>query len=306
VILHGVPFPVKPFLRPPATFILIPSARPFQIKNLRRPCTKALRPKLSERFVGAFSAPALVLLWDGFGGFLTRQGNRIATYVLYISTSFLLLFTVGTVQGRSATPLEAILAHLDDEAKDFHSLSADMERTKVTVVVNDHSTETGSILLRGDKMLLQMKAGNSNTRTILRNGDALYLYTPGLKRVEEYDLGKNRAMVDQFLLLGFGTSGKELEHGYEVALLNEGVLDDRKAAELQLTPKSEAVRKQISTIHIWIDESTWVPIQQEFIEPGSGDYSLVRYSKIVRNPEIPDSAFKPHWPKGTEKIKPQG
>jgi outer membrane lipoprotein-sorting protein len=220
--------------------------------------------------------------------------------------ALVLLFEAGATPGRSSAPLETVLMHLDDEAKDFHSLSADMERTKVTVVVNDHSTETGNIQLRGDKMLLQMKAGGANTRTILRSGDTLYVYTAGLKRVEEYDLGKNRAMVDQFLLLGFGTSGKELERGYEVTLLNEGSLDERKAAELELTPKSDAVRKQISKIHIWIDESTWVPVQQEFIEAGSGDYSIVRYSKIVRNPNIPESVFKPHWPKGTAKIKPQG
>jgi outer membrane lipoprotein-sorting protein len=30
---------------------------------------------------------------------------------------------------------------------------------------------------------------------------------------------------------------------------------------------------------------------------------IVRYSKMVRNPNISDSAFKPRWPKGTEKIK---
>ena len=215
-----------------------------------------------------------------------------------------LFFAIRPAAARNPTPLETVLAHLDDNAKDFHSLSADMERTKVTVVVNDHSTESGSISLRGDKMLLQMKAPNE--RTILRIGDTLYLYTPGLKRVEEYDLGKNRALVDGFLLLGFGTSGKELERGYEVALLNEDPLGDKKAAELQLTPKSEEVRKQISKIHIWIDESTWMPVQQEFIEAGSGDYSVVRYSKMVRNPNIPDSVFKPHWPKGTERIKPQG
>ncbi len=215
-----------------------------------------------------------------------------------------LFFAIRPAAARNPTPLETVLAHLDDNAKDFHSLSADMERTKVTVVVNDHSTESGSISLRGDKMLLQMKAPNE--RTILRSGDTLYLYTPGLKRVEEYDLGKNRALVDGFLLLGFGTSGKELERGYEVALLNEDPLGDKKAAELQLTPKSEEVRKQISKIHIWIDESTWMPVQQEFIEAGSGDYSVVRYSKMVRNPNIPDSVFKPHWPKGTERIKPQG
>jgi outer membrane lipoprotein-sorting protein len=240
----------------------------------------------------------------GLGEFLVRRRNPIAMRAVCVAASIFLLLAIRQAAGRSPTPLETVLAHLDDDSKDFHSLSADMERTKVTVVVNDRSTETGSISLRGDKMLLQMKA--PNPRTILRIGDSLYLYTPGLKRVEEYDLGKNRALVDQFLLLGFGTSGKELEHGYEIALLNEGPLDDKKAAELELTPKSEAVRKQVAKIHIWIDESTWLPIQQEFIEAGSGDYSVVRYSKIVRNPNLSESVFKPHWPKGTEKIKPQG
>ena len=77
------------------------------------------------------------------------------------------------------------------------------------MVVNDRSTETGTIRVRGDKMLLQMNPPDA--RTILRTGDNLFLYTPGLKRVEEYNLGKNRAMVDEFLLLGFGTQGKSPE-----------------------------------------------------------------------------------------------
>jgi outer membrane lipoprotein-sorting protein len=47
-------------------------------------------------------------------------------------------------------------------------------------------------------------------------------------------------------------------------------------------------------------------VQQQFYETGSGDYSIVRYSNIVKNPRIQESVFKPHWPKGTEKIKPQG
>ena len=207
-------------------------------------------------------------------------------------------------QGRLAWTLEGVLRQLDETAKDFHSLSADVERTKVTVVVNDRSTETGTILVRGDKMVLDLKAPDA--RTILRTGDSLYIYTPGLKRVEEYNLGKNRALVDQFLLLGFGTEGKQLEKGYLVALLKEDKIDDRKTIELELTPKSQGVRNQIAKIQIWLDESSWLPVQQEFYEAGSGDYSIVKYSKVVRNAGIPESEFKPHWPKGTEKIKPQG
>jgi outer membrane lipoprotein-sorting protein len=207
-------------------------------------------------------------------------------------------------QNHGSWTLESVLAEMDNVAKDFHSLSADMERTKVTTVVNDKSTEQGTILVRGDKMVLNLKAPDA--RTILRTGDSLYIYTPGLKRVEEYNLGKNRALVDQFLLLGFGTEGKELRKGYLITLLHEEKIDDKKTVELELTPKLDSVRSQISKIEIWLDEATWLPVQQQFFEAGSGDYSIVHYTKTVKNPDISESLFKPHWPKGTEKVKPQG
>jgi outer membrane lipoprotein-sorting protein len=210
----------------------------------------------------------------------------------------------GRGQGHGPWTLEGTLRQLDEAAKGFHSLSADVERTKVTVVVNDRSTSNGTILVRGDKMLLEMKPPDA--RTILRAGDNLSVYTPGLKRVEEFNIGKNRALIDQFLMLGFGTSGKDLQKHYLVTMQGEPTLDDRKTVELELTPKSSEVRNQFSKIQIWIDESSWLPVQQQLYETGSGDYSIIRYSKIVRNPGIPESEFKPHWPKGTEKIKPQG
>jgi outer membrane lipoprotein-sorting protein len=199
--------------------------------------------------------------------------------------------------------LNSVLRKMDTASKNFHSLSADVERTKVTRVVDDRSTETGTLKVRGDKMVLQITAPDS--RTILRTGDNLYLYNAGLKRVEEYNLGKNRGLVEQFLLLGFGTSGRELERFYNVTLAGEPTVGDRKTIELDLTPKSAAVRKQISKFEIWLDSSTMLPVQQEFTETASGDYSIIKYSHVVENPAIPDSEFKPHWPKGTEKIKPQ-
>jgi outer membrane lipoprotein-sorting protein len=238
------------------------------------------------------------------GNFLTPKKWAA---LLVLSLSFCAAFASGsaaTSQNHAPMSLEAVLRQLDSAARDFRSLSADVERTKVTVVVNDRSTETGTILVRGDKMLLQMKAPDA--RTILRTGDNIYIYNPGLNRVEEYNLGKNRALFDQYLLLGFGTPGRELERHYLATLLGEPVLDDKKTALIELTPKSEQVRNNISKIQIWFDESSWLPVQQEFFETGSGDYFIIRYSKISRNPDLADARFKPHWPKGTEKIKPQG
>ena len=71
--------------------------------------------------------------------------------------------------------------------------------------------------------------------------------------MEEFNLGKNRGLVDQFLLLGFGTAGKELRKGYGIKLAGEATVEDRKTVELELTPKSEDVLKQFSKIQIWFD-----------------------------------------------------
>ncbi|MGH9747389.1 MAG: LolA family protein [Candidatus Acidiferrales bacterium] len=231
-------------------------------------------------------------------------GKRPSAAMVFVAVIFTFSFARArshVSQNHGPFTLDSVLAQLDQSAKDFRSLSADVERTKVTVVVNDRSTETGTILVRGEKMLLELKS--PDPRTILRTGDNLYLYEPGLKRVEEFNLGKNRGLVDQFLLLGFGTQGKELRNGYKISLVGEPVLDDKKTVELELTPKSEDVLKQFSKIQIWFDETLWLPVQQQLFEAGSGDYMIVRYSKIERNPNIGESKFKQHWPKGTEKIK---
>jgi outer membrane lipoprotein-sorting protein len=233
-------------------------------------------------------------------------GKR-AVGLLAIFIAFSLLAIRGFAfagQSHASVTLDGVLRQLDNASKNFHGLSADVERTKVTVVVNDKSTESGSIMVHDDKMLLEMKPPDA--RTILRTGDTLYVYNPGLKRVEEYNLAQHRALVDQYLLLGFGTSGRELQKSYLITLIGEPTLDDKKTVELELTPKSQEARNQISKIQIWLDESSWLPVQQQFNETGSGDYFMIRYTKLVRNPDLSDAHFKPHWPKGTEKIKPQG
>jgi outer membrane lipoprotein-sorting protein len=174
----------------------------------------------------------------------------------------------------------------------------------VTVVVNDKSTESGRILVRrDDKMRIELT--QPDARTILRDGDNFYIYNPKIRRVEEYNLGNKKSVVDQFLLLGFGTSGKSLVESYAIALKGEETLDGRKVLLLELLPKTEEVKKQLSKIQLWLDESTWLPVQQQFFETGSGDYFIIHYKNIVRNVKISDAEFKPHWPHGTAKIQPQ-
>jgi len=193
---------------------------------------------------------------------------------------------------------------MDRAAQDFRSLTAAVEHQKYTAVVQDTSTETGVIWVRKDsKMRIDFQT--PDPRTILRNGDNLYIYTPKINRVEEYNIGKNRAMADQYLALGFGTRTDNLMKNYAVALNGEEELDGRKAAVIELTPKSDDVKRQISKIQMWVDESSWLPVQQKFFETSSGDYFLSRYTKVMKNLKLGDGKFKPDWPKGTKVEKPR-
>jgi outer membrane lipoprotein-sorting protein len=131
------------------------------------------------------------------------------------------------------------------------------------------------------------------------------VFTPKINRVEEYDLGKNREMVDQYVLLGFGTKSENVRKSYLVSVLRETELDHKKTVLLELTPKSEHVRKQIARIQMWIDEASWLPIQQKFFESGTEDYLIFHYTNVMKNLKIEDSRFKQDWPKGATKTKPR-
>src|SRR5579864_4265880 len=172
----------------------------------------------------------------------------------------------------AANPLmvDEVLKQLDRQQGEFLSLSASIERTKVTVVVNDRSTESGQIEVRRDgKMRIDLTSPDQ--KTILRDGDHLYIYTPKIRQVEEYDLAKHRGLVDQLLLLGFGTSGESVKKSYLITLQGEDTLNGQRVVHLELTPRADDVRKQISKIDLWLNEGNWLPAQQQLFETGSGD-----------------------------------
>ena len=208
-------------------------------------------------------------------------------------------------QATSNWTLDGVLAMLDKSAQDFHTLTADIEHIKYTAVVKDSSAETGQILVRrDDKMRIDFQ--KPDPRTILRNGDSLFVFTPKINRVEEYNIGKHRSFVDQYLALGFGTKGETLKKNYVLTLIGEEEFDNRKTVVLELTPKSDQARSQIARIRMWIDEASWLPVQQKFFETGSDDYFLSHYTHVMKNLKISDARFKPDWPKNVKVEKPRG
>jgi outer membrane lipoprotein-sorting protein len=238
---------------------------------------------------------------------LRPQGSSLKHGVWFVALALCAIpsvpqLRIANAQENPRWTTESVLNKMDRVASDFRSLTADIEQIKYTAVVNDTSTETGQIFVRRDQKM-RIDLAKPDPKTILRTGDSLFIYTPKINRVEEYNLGKHRDIVDQYIRLGFGTKSQDLRKSYEIKLVGEEEIDHRKTLLLELTPKSEEVRKQITKIQMSVDESSWLPIQQKFFEASGGDYFLVKYSNMMKNLKIEDSKFKPEWRKSATRVK---
>ena len=199
--------------------------------------------------------------------------------------------------------LAQILSHMNQSTKHLKTLSADIKYTKVTVLVNDFSTESGQMYFRNAKspdILINFQ--KPAPKVILFKKDKAEIYQPKINQIQEFNLSKHSSLIQQFLLLGFGTDPKEMQKVYKVKYLKEEQLGGDTTALLELAPIDEKLASQLSKIHLWISEESWLPVQQKFFEAG-GDYSIARYSSVKVNRNLPSSTFRLHAPKDAKRVK---
>ncbi len=188
--------------------------------------------------------------------------------------------------------LKEILQRMDETARHVKTVSAELEYTKVTVLVNDRSTEYGKLYYHKSKspqILLNFE--RPDPKVILFKKNKAEIFIPKTNQIQEYNLEKQSDLVQQFLLLGFGMDSGELKKSYEVKYVDEVQLGGDTTALLELTPTSPGVTAQVEKIQLWINEESWLPVQQKFFEPG-GDYLLTRYSAVKVNRNLPSDTFR--------------
>lgn len=198
---------------------------------------------------------------------------------------------------------EAVVQRLNQAAEHFRTVTAKLDYTKVTVVVDDTSTQEGEIYFHKNGTIL-IDILRPEPKKILFRGNKAEIFYPKMNQIQEYDLAKHRGLVEQFLLLGFGTTGDDLKKSYLLTVLGETRLENRSVLQLELTPKDERIRNQIHKIHLWLDLASWAPVQQKFFEVG-GDYMTTRYSDIRINVPIPKSKLSLNAPKKAVRVKPR-
>jgi outer membrane lipoprotein-sorting protein len=202
---------------------------------------------------------------------------------------------------------EEVLAKLDEAAPKFNAMTADLTRVSYTAVIDDKSTESGTIVLKkhGPRDLQAMiDFTKPDPRKVAFRGRKAELFYPKLKTVQEYDLGKRTDLLDQFMLVGFGTTGRELKSNYSVRYGGEETVGGKKAHRLELVPSAADRQKTLKQLDLWIASDGWYPVQQKFLQP-SGDYYLFTYENVKLNPSLTDAELNLNLPKGVKREFPQ-
>ena len=115
--------------------------------------------------------------------------------------SFLLTLAMAL---NGAVSTEDVLGQMDQSAPKFTGLTADLTKVTYTKVIDERTTESGSMSLKkiGPRELqVLIDFVKPDAKTVAFRGRKAEMYYPKLKTVQEYDIGKQRGLVDQFLLV---------------------------------------------------------------------------------------------------------
>jgi len=227
-----------------------------------------------------------------------------------MSTLHLWLAAIGLALAQSAgaasPSLEEILARMDREAASFRDMTAQLTKVSYTAVLKDSSQETGTIWMKraSGRAMMKVEIARPEPRAVALEGTTAQIYYPKIQTVQIYDLGKNRALIDQFSLLGFGSRRRDLERNYSIRLGGAEALDGVRTIRLELIPRSAQVREQVEKIELWIPVEGGPPVQQRFWQPG-GDYYLIRYRDLRVNVGLTEQDCRLKLPPGVRKEYPQ-
>jgi outer membrane lipoprotein-sorting protein len=224
----------------------------------------------------------------------------ICVHMLFLSLSILL-------PQQEAPSLDSVLKKMDAAAASFQATQADFVWEQYQRVVDETDRQTGTVYYRRAGKEIEMMADikQPDPKFVLYKDGKLQVYQPKIDQVIEYPAGANRGEIESYLVLGFGGSGEDLIKSFDVSYLGEETVSGIATAKLQLIPKSEKFRNNISKILLWIDLSRGISVQQQFFQ-GQGDYRLAKYSGVQIKAKIGNEVFQLKTTRKTQFVSPRG
>lgn len=193
--------------------------------------------------------------------------------------------------GQASGRLQQVLSQMDAASRTFKSAQAGIQRVHFERLINDTSTESGTVffLRSGSTTQFGGRFGPDVKIVEYKNG-TVRLYTAANNHIDQVSAaGANQGRVETFLTLGFGGTGADLAKAWTITDQGAEQLTDGSRTvpveKLDLVSKDPSVRSTYTHITIWVDPVRDVSLKQEFFEPG-GNTETATYSNIRLNQPI--------------------
>lgn len=223
------------------------------------------------------------------------------------SPIIILTFAVLAGEAAQAQNVAAVMSRMDAGAPQFRSMTATMDRLTHVAVIDDNTNETATIrVLRisAKDIRVALDFTKPDNKQVGINDRKVEIFYPKANTVQEWDLGKYKSIVDQFILLGFGTSGKELQKAYKVKFLKEDLVAGQKCSRIELEPKDSKVKQHYTRFELCIADPGGYPVLQKLMEP-SGNYTAITYSDVKLNAAVRPESLELKLPAGVKREYPQ-
>ena len=226
--------------------------------------------------------------------------------------SLCLWLVAGAAVASAQTPdanLQKVLARLNETAAKFHTAEADVTWDNVqTQPIFDKDTQTGTMDVERRKgsvsMALHLKTldGHPVPKEMVYADGEFKLYEPMQGQMTVFHTADRAAQIESFLVLGFGGSGSEMQKDWIVSYAGTETIHGVATEKLQLLPRSEATKQNVSKVLLWIDMKNGIAIRQQSFDP-AGNYRMVDYTVRHLNSGLPASAFAIKLASGTKVIQ---
>jgi outer membrane lipoprotein-sorting protein len=190
---------------------------------------------------------------------------------------------------------EPVLKSLADAGRSLRSMQAEFVETKTLVLLDEKQESRGTVLLQVPGRFRWDYTAPQPSVMLVKDG-RFARYFPKTKQVF-----RGTAKGEADLLVGFGPGAADLGRKYEVTLVGEETVGDVAAHVLDLKPR-EGQSGLFSAIRLWIDKTRFIPVQTRLTEP-TGDYTSVRFDKVVVNGSLKSGAFDLSLPKDAVEVK---
>jgi outer membrane lipoprotein-sorting protein len=185
---------------------------------------------------------------------------------------------------------EQVLAQFDRVQGSVRTLSADFTETTRTPLLTEPMVARGRVYLTKPTSVRWEYTEPEEMRFVIAD-DQYTGYYPSRKQAERRDVHRWREQL--FRLLGLGQASSELSKFYDIELGDAGGSTERLL--LVLDPKKKRVRKHMDSVRLWIDASTYLPVEVEY-QGKNGSRRVIAFTAMTVNPELAASLYRVDLP----------